>query len=222
MIAKSKTQLTWDEVIIANSNAAQSSQRTIIMEDFTGLWYDCENAKTVTSNEQCSCEQECSAFLKPMSRYSSETLQKLQEGELVNYNKEIRLLRSLHAIYLTSGLQQLSGGYVSLDASRPWICYWIIHALYLLDREPKYLYPRVVSTLASMQNSYGGFGGGPQQITHCAPNYAAVLTLCTIGSPDALALVNRPAMYETLGFMIRAYQVRTSRFTIVVNFSFSS
>lgn len=131
-----------------------------------------------------------------MSSYSPDTLQKLQDGELVNYNKEIRLLRSLHAIYLTNGLQHLSSGFVSLDASRPWICYWIIHALYLLDREPKYIYPRVVTTLAFMQNKTGGFGGGPAQITHCAPNYAAVLTLCTIGTPEALATVDRPAMYK--------------------------
>lgn len=166
------------------------------MEDFTGLWYDCESTETVTSEEQCTCERTCAAFLKPMHAYSPETLQKLQDGELVNYNKEIRLLRSLHAIYLTNGLQHLSSGFISLDASRPWICYWITHALYLLDREPKYLYPRVISTLTHMQNSYGGFGGGPGQITHGAPNYAAVLTLCTIGSPAALAAIDRPAMYS--------------------------
>jgi len=34
------------------------------------------------------------------------------------------------------------------------------------------------------------------QITHCAPNYAAVLSLCTIGTPEALQLVDRPAMYH--------------------------
>jgi protein farnesyltransferase subunit beta len=166
------------------------------MEDFTGLWFDCEGADTTTSVEQCTCEKECATFLKPMTSYSGDTLERLQNGELVNYNKEIRLLRSLHAIYLTGGLQQLSSGYVSLDASRPWICYWIIHALYLLDREPKYLYSRVVSTLSHMQNRYGGFGGGPGQITHGAPNYAAVLTLCIIGTEEALAAVNRPAMYK--------------------------
>lgn len=166
------------------------------MEDFSGLWYDCEGADTVTSEEQCTCERSCSAFLKPMHTYAPETLQRLQDGELVNYNKEIRLLRSLHAIYLTNGLQHLSSGFISLDASRPWICYWITHALYLLDREPKFLYPRVISTLSHMQNKYGGFGGGPGQITHGAPNYAAVLTLCTIGTPAALQTIDRAAMYN--------------------------
>jgi protein farnesyltransferase subunit beta len=166
------------------------------MEDFTGLWYDCEDRVTDTSAEQCACERECAAFLNPMSKYSGETLEKLQNEELVNYNKEIRLLRSKHALYLTAGLQGLSAGFISLDASRPWICYWIIHALYLLDREPTFFYPRVISTLKYIQNRTGGFGGGPGQITHCAPNYAAVLTLCTIGTPAALGIIDRAAMYH--------------------------
>ncbi|KAJ1396126.1 terpenoid cyclases/protein prenyltransferase alpha-alpha toroid, partial [Ochromonadaceae sp. CCMP2298] len=165
------------------------------MEDFGGLWYDCEDLITSTSHEQCDCERECAKFLMPMHTYSEDVVAKLQEGELVNFSKEIRLLRSMHATYLTSGLQQLSWGFVSLDASRPWIMYWIIHALYLLDREPRYIYPRVISTLKYIQNEDGGFGGGPGQITQCAPNYAAVLCLCTIGTPEALQLVDRAAMY---------------------------
>eukprot|EP01032_Pedospumella_encystans_P021557 gene21557-24443_t len=194
------------------------------MEDFSGLWYDCESRDTTTSVDQCACERDCAAFLKPMSTYSPEALKKFQDGELVNYNKEIRLLRSLHAIYLTNGLQHLSGGFVSLDASRPWICYWIIHALYLLNREPTFMYPRVINTLKFMQNKYGGFGGGPSQITHCAPNYAAVLTLCTIGTPAALEIIDRPAMYSYFlslkspsgGFMIHTDGEVDSRGTYTV------
>lgn len=40
--------------------------------------------------------------------------------------------RSAHVRYLHSGLQRLPSGYVSLDASRPWICYWILQSLALL------------------------------------------------------------------------------------------
>jgi hypothetical protein len=75
------------------------------MEDFGGLWYDCEDLITPTSHEQCDCERECAKFLMPMHTYSTDVITKLQEGDLVNYSKEIRLLRSMHAIYLTSGLQ---------------------------------------------------------------------------------------------------------------------
>lgn len=30
----------------------------------------------------------------------------------------------------------MGSGYQSLDASRPWLCYWILHGLDLLDAFP--------------------------------------------------------------------------------------
>lgn len=37
----------------------------------------------------------------------------------------------------------------------------------------------------------GGFGGGPQQLPHCAPMYASVLSLLIIGTPEAYAAIDR-------------------------------
>ena len=45
----------------------------------------------------------------------------------------LRLRRADHVRYLCSGLQTLPAGYIKLNASRPWICYWITHSLALLD-----------------------------------------------------------------------------------------
>jgi hypothetical protein len=153
------------------------------MDEFGGLWFNCENVKTVTSEvrkqllpsyfgiyantrghvlrvfqEQCDCEKICSEFLKPLCTYTGKVRRKLRGQCLANQNDEVCLLRKAHVDYLTSGLEKLSGGFISLDASRPWICYWICHALYLLHCEPVHLYPRVVSTLSCMQNVSGGYG----------------------------------------------------------------
>jgi protein farnesyltransferase subunit beta len=166
------------------------------MEDFAGLWFDCESDdESITAMEQCTCERQCSSFLAPFSVYTTKELEKFREGGLINEENQIRLLRRMHSLYLVNGLVNLSSGFVSLDASRPWLCYWILHALYLLDKEPTYLYDRIVSTLAYMQNIDGGFSGGPQQLSHGAPNYAAVLALCTVGTPEAFQSINREAMY---------------------------
>jgi len=108
--------------------------------------------------EQCDCEKICSEFLKPLCTYTGKVRRKLRGQCLANQNDEVCLLRKAHVDYLTSGLEKLSGGFISLDASRPWICYWICHALYLLHCEPVHLYPRVVSTLSCMQNVSGGYG----------------------------------------------------------------
>ena len=37
------------------------------------------------------------------------------------------------------------------------ICYWILHALYLLEKEPIHLYPRVIATLKSMSQPQPSF-----------------------------------------------------------------
>eukprot|EP00559_Dactyliosolen_fragilissimus_P002237 CAMPEP_0184858318 /NCGR_PEP_ID=MMETSP0580-20130426/3434_1 /TAXON_ID=1118495 /ORGANISM="Dactyliosolen fragilissimus" /LENGTH=667 /DNA_ID=CAMNT_0027354407 /DNA_START=202 /DNA_END=2205 /DNA_ORIENTATION=+ len=54
---------------------------------------------------------------------------------------DIRLLRKRHIDYLTRPLhhgdiQPLPRGYTSLDSSRPWILYWCLHGLDLLDGLP--------------------------------------------------------------------------------------
>ena len=169
------------------------------MNDFSGLWFDCEDVDTLSSEDQCSCEIECSRFLKSFTTicYTEEKLKTFLDIGLLNNNNEIKLLRVKHCNYLVEGIVvRLSSGFVTLDASRPWICYWILHALYLLNNEPLHIYSNVIRTLQHMQNDYGGFSGGPNQISHCAPNYAAVLTLCTIGSMEAYSIINRSAMYN--------------------------
>ncbi len=54
-------------------------------------------------------------------------------------------------------------------------------------------------TLGRCLNTTGGFGGGPQQLAHCATTYAAVATLCIVsqhndGAWDVLDAI-RPTLY---------------------------
>ena len=49
----------------------------------------------------------------------------------------VQLLRQKHSEYLTRALTRtLAPSYVSLDASRPWIIYWTLHSLDMLDSLP--------------------------------------------------------------------------------------
>ena len=50
----------------------------------------------------------------------------------------------------------------------------------------------IAAFLASCQHPDGGFGGGPQQLPHLAPTYAAVAALATLGDDGkALDAVDR-------------------------------
>lgn len=42
----------------------------------------------------------------------------------------------------------------------------------------------------------GGYGGGPMQLGHTATTYASCLSLAVIGTPEALDLVDRQALYR--------------------------
>ncbi|KAJ3054959.1 hypothetical protein HDU99_007652, partial [Rhizoclosmatium hyalinum] len=104
----------------------------------------------------------------------------------------IKLSRKLHALFLRKGLVGLSRGFVSLDASKPWILYWILQALDLLDeRLSAEELERAVDTLNRCQDDVkGGFGGGPGQEPHLATTYAAVHALAIIGTEEAFDCID--------------------------------
>mmetsp|Transcript_2720 Transcript_2720/g.7117 ORF Transcript_2720/g.7117 Transcript_2720/m.7117 type:complete len:439 (-) Transcript_2720:283-1599(-) len=109
--------------------------------------------------------------------------------------------REKHIAYLLKGLEQLPSGFQALDASRPWLCYWIVHALDLLGHKlPEELASRTVAFLKRCQDPSGGYCGGPHpgQIPHLAPTYAAVNALVIIGTDEAYASIDRQRLYEFL------------------------
>lgn len=174
-----------------------------------------------------------------------------------------RLLRDAHARYLYRSLRSLPASYAALDCSRPFLCYWAVHALRLLDEPldddasnkcvdtvalapcrastcspscPYALIRRcgcgcgnsIVALLRRCQHPHGGFGGGPGQMPHLVrrspavrfsdassqrssrtataadaaasqvPTFAAIHTLVSLGTADALDSVDRRALYDFL------------------------
>lgn len=117
----------------------------------------------------------------------------------------LRLLRRLHIAYLLRGLERdLPSAFISLDASRPWICFWIVHSLDLLGyRLDEVLQQRVINTLIECQHPQGGFGGGPGQLAHLACTCAAISTLAILGTSIGYTAVDREGL---LTFLLRMKQ----------------
>jgi len=102
------------------------------------------------------------------------------------------LLKEEHVAYLMKGLIHLPRSYEGLDASRPWIAYWILHSLELLGEPiPAEVCQKVVDFLSSCQSPTGGYGGGPGQYAHLATTYAAVMALCILGTTEAYGSIDR-------------------------------
>ncbi|CAE7192621.1 FNTB, partial [Symbiodinium sp. CCMP2456] len=97
------------------------------------------------------------------------------------------------------GLVSLPPNFAGLDASRPWFVFWISHSLEILDEFSETLWsPQVAAFLSHCQDPTGGFGGGPSQLPHLAPTYAAVSALVLAGSETAYKAVDRSSMYSFL------------------------
>ncbi|KAF9583515.1 hypothetical protein BGW38_009296 [Lunasporangiospora selenospora] len=142
----------------------------------------------------------------------SSILQILTEGEVrtefLRYTEDspIQLplasaeLRKIHHVdFSRRALNYLSSKCEPLDSSRPWLCYWILHSLDLLDYDiPQVFANRAVDTLSRMQSPTGGFAGGPGQMPHLANTYAAVNALTIIGTPEAYSIIDRPKLLDFL------------------------
>ncbi|XP_010435917.1 PREDICTED: protein farnesyltransferase subunit beta-like [Camelina sativa] len=107
----------------------------------------------------------------------------------------LEIQRDKQLDYLIQGLRQLGPQFSSLDANRPWLCYWILHSIALLgDCVDDELENNAIDFLGRCQGSDGGYGGGPGQLPHLATTYAAVNALVTIGGDKALSSINREKM----------------------------
>ncbi|KAF8649327.1 hypothetical protein AX16_005882 [Volvariella volvacea WC 439] len=95
------------------------------------------------------------------------------------------LQKQNHMIWLAKNLRQgFPQRFTALDASQPWLLYWTLHALSLLqvglDPGNK---QRAIDKIMTWQHPDGGFGGGPGQAPHLLPTYAAICALAIVGRP---------------------------------------
>ncbi|KAK5648446.1 hypothetical protein RI129_003338 [Pyrocoelia pectoralis] len=146
-----------------------------------------EDQITVTSEEQIQVERSVQEIFKSF---------KLRCDIDSNLPK---LLRWEHIQALKHWLTFLPPGYKSLDASRTWICYWILHSLSLLEvKLSDDMKDSLVDFLKRCQCPDGGFGGGPGQMAHTATTYAAVCALCIIGTQKAYDAIDREKLQQFL------------------------
>lgn len=109
------------------------------------------------------------------------------------------LNRQVHTKLLHNWLVKLPKNYECLDASRPWLVYWILHSLWLLNDMPDdETLAQVVQFLKHCQHPLGGYGGGPCQLPHLGTTYAAVNALSIIGSDEAYDSIDRSSLQKYL------------------------
>ncbi|XP_045502785.1 protein farnesyltransferase subunit beta [Colias croceus] len=146
-----------------------------------------EHVESETSTEQVQVEKVISRIYKLFERDAS-----------IDPNLP-KLRKKVHSRVLNSWLMTLPKNYTCLDASRPWLIYWILHALYLLNDMPQAeTLSDIVNFLKQCQHKEGGYGGGPLQHPHLGTTYAAVNALSIIGTDEAYNSIDRSKLQKFL------------------------
>ncbi|PRT52819.1 Protein farnesyltransferase subunit beta [Wickerhamiella sorbophila] len=105
--------------------------------------------------------------------------------------------RDKHVKFLRGMLGNLSSGFISLDASRPWMVFWAVNGLALMGVDTSELRGEIEATLLKCQHPDGGFGGGFGQPAHLACTYASIMALAHT-SPAAWSKIDRKKLCEWL------------------------
>ena len=168
--------------------SAKVARASMVPDLYTSLPPIRDLLNTGSSEIQDETIQECLPFLSGT-----------EEGITYNDHGVPRLDRKRHIAFLRKSLKSLPAPYVAADASRPWMFYWALAGLLTMGEDVSEYRERVISTCRPIQNSTGGFGGGNGQMSHLAPTYAIVLSLCIAGGKEALDLIDRKAMWKWLG-----------------------
>lgn len=149
--------------------------------------YHDEDVSTNTSSDQIDVEHVISRIYKYFEEDAS-------------IDPEIPKLHKVsHARFLKESLRNLPQSYSCLEASRPWLVYWILHGLWTLkDMPDSETLSEVVNFLSHCQNKDGGYGGGPGQLSHLGTTYAAVNALSIIGTEEAYNSIDRSSLQKFL------------------------
>uniref|UniRef100_A0A0X3PET7 Protein farnesyltransferase subunit beta n=1 Tax=Schistocephalus solidus TaxID=70667 RepID=A0A0X3PET7_SCHSO len=143
------------------------------------------NPRTKTEKDQSRTE-------RLVRKAYHEKLEKWGESSL-------RLFKLEHIRYLTKRIVDLPTSMEHLDASQPWLAYWMVNALRLLNfRISETQKCSIISLLKSCQHPDGGFAGGPKQLAHLAPTYGAVNCLASLACADALNVIDRHKLGDWL------------------------
>ncbi|EFC47966.1 farnesyltransferase beta subunit [Naegleria gruberi] len=149
-----------------------------------------DDVRTESSREQASTEGTLNKFYNPYIQK-----QALFFDSLVLFIEE-------HTKFAKKGLRTLPSYFDSLDASRPWFCFWCCNALSMLPNLGND--PTLVSDFSNFLGNFcqdkekGGIAGGPGQLSHVAPTFSGTIALCALKANQGLDLIDKQKMYSFL------------------------
>lgn len=159
-----------------------------------------------TIHEQDQVQNSCIEiykFVYSLTEKSRVSPSELSEDEDAFLEDLAKLDKEAISAYIYSKLISLGREVFYYDTGHPWLVYWSIHPLILLDHshfniKSTKLVRSIIEFLKYCQNPLGGFCGGHHQLPHLASTYAAVLSIVELGTVEAYEIIDRKSMYNFL------------------------
>ncbi|CCH59766.1 hypothetical protein TBLA_0B09490 [Henningerozyma blattae CBS 6284] len=151
-------------------------------------------------------EDSIETFMKELKTETTDERSEVMEEclKLLHERKDWVLKKAEHLKYLNMAFSlQLPSNMSVLDASQPWLLYWIANSLSVLDNKTDNLTDdfrtRIVEKLNAISPDGGPYSGGIGQLAHNASNYAAInaLALCE-NINDCWDKIDRDAIHDWL------------------------
>lgn len=150
------------------------------------------------------CDDGCMTATS-LAQSETENIVSLLFGRAEAVSEPAKLARQQHLSYLYRNIRRLPSGYTGADSTRPWLVYWTVQSMSLLDEVMEVNLARAcVDFLYTCQHETGGFGGGPLQRAHLATTYSSIASLSILANHpelkhrDVFAPLNRDALRQYL------------------------
>lgn len=164
--------------------------------------------KRETIEQEVVDEEEVMEIRTSNTGLITETL--VEREELINECLELyekapekfnHLQKDSHKMFLEYWLNNpLPSGFKSLNASQPWLLYWIGNAFKTMN--PTWLtndyQKRILDKLWYISPTGGPFSGGKHQLPHLAATYAAINSIALCHNLDDNREINKKAIYDWL------------------------
>lgn len=138
---------------------------------------DFDGYMTRTTIDQEECEERCAAYLIPNDMLSQDELATRIKSGYFDEHGNICFMRDQHIQYCRKHLGTLGGAYMSQCSAyfsffpvfnknrKPWLYYYVLNSLDLLNAEAIDCYPQAINSIEACRCALGGYAGSHLEVS---------------------------------------------------------
>lgn len=159
--------------------------------------------ENIIQEDQISEGETIEGFMKEIETETTvERAQVIEDCNKLLQSEPLLLDKEKHLNYLQYAINNsYPSQLTALDASQPWMVYWITNSLKILDSDSftDAYKLKIIEKFELISKNGGPYGGGPNQLPHIAGTYAAINALSLVENyQESWTKINRTEIYNWL------------------------